>query len=277
MAQRDEIPHLIQLLEDDSEVVREQVLRELLSFGPTLDDVLRELEGQLTPAQRHLVMQLVTSQFAAGARRAAWRQWPSLPTRRAQLERAFDLLAQFQFGWAPPVRVAELLDELADSFRSTGHSRDAIALNRYLFTSKRLQGDQDDYYNPMNSNLIYVLQEGKGLPISLVCIFMLVGERLGMRIEGCGVPGHYLARAIVNGQDVYIDCFSEGRLLTQREVEQLRGRLFPTLTHLLTEVPTATDIVRRVLRNLVNAYEMANETEMSALMAQLLEEVPAAQ
>ena len=107
MAQRDEIPHLIQLLEDDSEVVREQVLRELLSFGPTLDDVLRELGDQLTPAQRHLVMQLVTSQFAAEARRAAWREWPSLPTRRAQLERAFDLLAQFQFGWTPPVHVPE--------------------------------------------------------------------------------------------------------------------------------------------------------------------------
>ena len=184
MAQRDEIPHLIQLLEDDSEVVREQVLRELLSFGPTLDDVLRELGDQLTPAQRHLVMQLVTSQFAAEARRAAWREWPSLPTRRAQLERAFDLLAQFQFGWTPPVHVPELLDELADAFRATGHSRDPIALNRFLFTSKRLQGDQNDYYNPLNSNLVYVLQEGKGLPISLVCIFMLVGERLGCVWKG---------------------------------------------------------------------------------------------
>ena len=79
---------------------------------------------------------------------------------------------------------------------------------------------------------------------------------------------------MVNGQDFYIDCFNEGRLLTQREIEQLRGRLFPKLTYLLTEVPTATDIMRRVLRNLVNAYEMADESDTSALMAELLDEVP---
>ncbi len=274
MAQREQIPHLIQLLEDDSEVVREQVLRELLAFGPALDDLLREFGDQLSPAQRRLVSYLVTSHLESRRRREAWRRWPLLPTRHEQLKRAFDLLAQFQFGWTPPVRVAELLDDLADAFKATGHTRDPIALSRFLFGSKRLQGSVDDYYNPLNSNLIYVLQEGKGLPISLACIFMLVGEKLGMHIEGCGVPGHYLARAVVGGKDVYFDCFNEGRLLTSREVAQMRGRLFPKLTHLLTEVPTAHGIIRRVLRNLVNSYEIAEEHAQSSLMAELLDEVP---
>ena len=59
-----------------------------------------------------------------------------------------------------------------------------------------------------------------------------------------------------------------------REVEQLRGRLFPQLTHLLDEVPSAPGMVRRVLRNLVNSYEIAGEHGLRLLMAELLEEVP---
>ncbi len=273
MAQREEIPHLIQLLDDESEVVREQVLRELLAFGPDLDELLRELDDQLTPEQRHLVTRLVSGHLEEKARRDAWRMWPSLATRREQLERAFDLLAQFQFGWSPPVHVSDLLDELAKEFKASGRTRDAISLNRFLFTSKRLRGATDDYYDPRNSNMVYVLQEGKGLPISLVCAFMLVGDRVGLRIEGCGVPGHYLARTTVTGNETYFDCYSDGRILTDREVDKIRRRLAPNLTHLLTEVPTAQDIIRRVLRNLINAYEIEDEHARSAVMAELLDEV----
>ena len=273
MAQREEIPHLIHLLDDESEVVREQVLRELLAFGPGLDGMLRELEDQLTPAQRHLITQLVAGHLENRARRDAWRVWPSLPTRREQLERAFDLLAQFQYGWSPPVRVPAMLDDLAKEFKTSGRSRDPVALNRFLFVSKRLQGCTEDYYDPRNSNLVHVLEEGKGLPISLVCIFMLVAERLGIRVEGCGVPGHYLARAKVSDADTYFDPYSDGRMLTQREVDKIRRRLSPNLVHLLTEVPTAQNIIRRFLRNLINAYEIEDEHAKSALMAELLDEV----
>jgi len=275
MAQREEIPHLIQLLDDESEVVREQVLRELLAFGPGLDELLRGLEDQLTPAQRHLITRLVAGRLEVRTRRDAWRGWQSLPTRREQLEKALELLAQFQYGWSPPVRLPALLDDLAKEFKASGRSRDPVALNRFLFVSKRLRGSTEDYYDPRNSNLIYVLEEGKGLPISLVCIFMLAGERLGIRVEGCGVPGHYLARAKVLGIDTYFDPYSDGRMLTQREVDKIRRRLSPNLIHLLTEVPTSQDIVRRVLRNLINAYEIEDEHAKSALMAELLDEVRA--
>lgn len=273
MAQREEIPHLIHLLDDESSVVREQVLQELLAFGPGLEEMLRELDEQLTPAQRSLVTQLVAGHLEMRARRDAWRIWPSLPTRREQLERAFDLLAQFQFGWMPPVHVSELLDDLAKEFKATGHSRDAVSLNRFLFVSKRFRACNEDYYEPQNSNLIHVLEEGKGLPISLVCVFMLVGERVDVKVEGCGVPGHYLARASVSDRDTYFDCYSEGRMLTRRDVDKIRRRLSPNLTHLLTEVPTAQSIIRRVLRNLINAYEIEDKHEKSALMAELLDEV----
>jgi regulator of sirC expression with transglutaminase-like and TPR domain len=220
-----------------------------------------------------LITQLVAGHLENRARRDAWRVWPSLPTRREQLEKAFDLLAQFQYGWSPPVRVSALLDDLANEFKASGRSRDAVALNRFLFTAKRLQGCNENFYDPRNSNLIYVLEAGQGLPISLVCVFMLVGERLGIRVDGCGVPGHYLARAQVMGIDTYFDPYSEGRMLTQREVDKIRRRLSPNLTHLLNEVPTAQDIIRRVLRNLINAFEIEDEHAKSALMAELLDEV----
>ncbi|MBX7257954.1 MAG: transglutaminase-like domain-containing protein [Candidatus Hydrogenedentes bacterium] len=273
MIERSQLPHLVRLLDDESPGVRDQVLRELLAFGPALEDELRACDVELTPAQRGHLSNVLVHYRAMETRREAWRKWRTLPSPYAQLETAFEILGQIQYGWAPPVRLSDLLNDLAKEFLSTARPRDPISLSRFLFAAKQLQGNVDDYYHPLNSNLYHVIQEKRGLPISLACIFMLVGVRVGVTVFGCNLPGHFLARGVMNGANLYFDCFNGGRLLTANELNHLKSRLGPAVEHVLVEAPSSVDIMRRVLLNLVNAYEANSDPDMGQLMTDLLNEL----
>jgi hypothetical protein len=274
MARRNDIPHLIELLDDESPSVREHVLRELMSFGPALESEVQALDSCLTPEQRRRANRLLCARRHAESRWLAWRSWPQLPDPYEQIEQALSLLAEFQYGWTPPVRLRELLDALADEYLQTCRSRDGISLSRFLFVTKRLRGNQDDYYNPLNSNLIHVIQQGAGLPLSLTCVFMLVGRRTGVRVEGCNTPGHFLARVPTSGGALFFDCYNGGRMLNQREVGLLRGKLPSHRWHVMTEPATPGAIIQRVLHNLIHAYELEGNLAFCGLMRDLLGHCP---
>ena len=273
MIERNQLPHLVRLLDDESPSVRGHVLRELLAFGPALEDELRACDVELTSAQRGHLSNVLVHYRAMEMRRESWAKWQTLPSPYAQLEAAFEILGHIQYGWAPPVRLSDLLNELAKEFLSTARPRDPISLSRYLFVAKQLQGNTEDYYHPLNSNLFHVIQEKRGLPISLASIFMLVGVRVGVTIYGCNIPGHFLARGIMNGANLYFDCFNGGRLLTANELGHLKSRLGPAVEGALVDAPAPVDIMRRVLLNLVNAYEANSDPGMGQLMTDLLNEL----
>ena len=88
---------------------------------------------------------------------------------------------------------------------------------------RELRGAREDEYNqPAASDLIQVIDGGPGLPITLSCVFLLVGRRLELEVDGCNCPGHFMARAIVSGRPVLVDCFSGGRLLGDSIIMTLR-------------------------------------------------------
>lgn len=272
MRDKSQLPFLVQLLDDESRQVRDQVVRELLSYGPDLEAELHRLEDKLSHRQLSVARTILNSYRDSVGLRDAWRRWPELDDDLEQLERGFQILAQIQYGWTPPVRVGDLLDDLAAEFLAGGLAPDIIGLARFLFT-RRFRGNTDNYYDPLNSNLIHVLQTGRGLPISLAGVFMLVGKRVGIEVAGCSVPGHFLARGRSQGRDVYFDCFNRGRILSGSELEEVRSGLRPHLQHLLTEPASAPAILMRVLHNLINAYTLIEDGEKVDLMKELLHDL----
>lgn len=273
MAEKRQLPYLVRLLEDDSPRVREHVVRELMAFGSALEQELQAIEPPLPAGQLSLLRSILASYRTTASHREAWLSWPSLPTEREQLEAAFELLAEFQYGWRPPVYLRELLDDLANDFLISGRPIDPMGLSRFLFITKKFRGNLDDYYNPLNNNLFNVIQGRRGVPITLACVFILVGARVGLHIEGCNLPGHFLARVRVNQERLLIDCFNAGRVLTRPQVMQLRTALKPKLLHLLDEAPTPVEIIAQVVRNLANAYELAEDVDKGRRARELLSDL----
>jgi regulator of sirC expression with transglutaminase-like and TPR domain len=104
--------------------------------------------------------------------------------------------------------------------RSTRRTVLIAHLHDYLFEELGFVGNRDDYYNAVNSYLPAVLETKRGLPISLCLVYKLIAERLGLRVNGVGLPGHFVVSVHGEGEPMLIDCFDGGRMLSIEEAHQ---------------------------------------------------------
>ena len=259
-----QIPYLIQLLEDPS--VRADILKELAGYGATLEDEIQRQQLVLTSDQARLIRPLLDEKYQ-GWIASVWMKWPA--NSKAQLEEALSLLAEFQLGRLHPVKLRTSLDHLADEYDARYTARDALDLAEFLFQGYGLRGaEQEEYYDPLNSNLVHVCETRRGIPISLACIYILVGERLGLKIEGCNFPGHFLAVASTRKEKVIVDCFNGGLFIDSESLASLHSQI--TREDILRMQCNAHVIIARVLRNLINAYQQAGEDATTNTMGKLL-------
>ncbi|MFQ3577507.1 MAG: transglutaminase-like domain-containing protein, partial [Verrucomicrobiia bacterium] len=75
-----------------------------------------------------------------------------------------------------------------------GNERLLVAIRELLAYEIGLHGDNETYESPENSFLDAVVIRRRGLPISLSVLYMMVGARAGIRVDGVAAPGHFLAK-----------------------------------------------------------------------------------
>jgi regulator of sirC expression with transglutaminase-like and TPR domain len=85
-------------------------------------------------------------------------------------------------------------------------------LARYLFTDLGFRGNTEHYQDPDNSYLDQVLRRRVGIPIALSVVTMEVGRRLGVTLDGVGMPGHFLVRHRADPA-IFLDPYGGGRRL----------------------------------------------------------------
>lgn len=272
------LPHLLKLLEDDSETVQRAIAEELVSYGPDLDRELARLGNIVSPEMREKISSLLEA-YHRSRLKERWSEWKKLEQSEEKIERALHLLAEFQNGPAYPHSLKELLDELAQEYRIGGQGIvDPLKLANFLFKIKGFKGNQADYYNPLNSNLVHVIETKRGIPISLALLYILTGARLGIPIEGCNFPGHFLARVRVQGKAVWVDCYGGGRVLDEASIGHMIQES-PEVTdsanwkEVLYQETPAESIIARVLANLIRSYELAGNVAVKSLMEELLETI----
>lgn len=138
----------------------------------------------------------------------------------------------------------------------------ATALASHLFYEGRFTGNSKSYFDARNSFLNDVMDRGTGIPISLSVIFLEVARRLGIKLFGVGMPGHFLVKLSEDEAATYFDPFNGGRILTEtncREmIEELysgRVRFDPSFLYAVTK----KQILSRMLHNLKNIYTTASD------------------
>ncbi|MDQ3815818.1 MAG: transglutaminase-like domain-containing protein [Armatimonadota bacterium] len=265
MIDKQQLPFLIKLVDDPSPTVRAKVAQKLRVFGSSVWQEIEHLHLEVSEEQRSVLAEILHAHDNA-ALKSAWRSWQKMDDDGERLEEALRLLANWQMGQGSGARLRRLLDGLAEEFTHAGIVPHATALSLFLFEKKGLHGASEDYYNPLNSNLVYVIETGQGIPITLACIFILVGKRLGIPIHGLAFPGHFLAHAHDGTREMVFDCFDGGRLLSGAEMVALR-KAAPEAMRMPV---TAITIIARVVRNLANAYYQANDTDKARFILSLL-------
>jgi regulator of sirC expression with transglutaminase-like and TPR domain len=128
------------------------------------------------------------------------------------------------------------------------------ALNRYLFTEHGYHGSRSEYYTRSNSYLNEVIDDREGIPITLCVLYLELAQRVGLKVVGVPLPGHFMVRqAPARGDGRFIDVYEGGKVLTRAEAEEK----VQTITGQPPgdeEVAPATKraIVVRMLHNLLN-------------------------
>jgi regulator of sirC expression with transglutaminase-like and TPR domain len=130
-------------------------------------------------------------------------------------------------------------------------------LCRYLFHDMGFHGNLDEYYDPRNSYLNLVLERRTGIPITLSIVTIAVGTRAGLSVSGVGVPGHFIAKVSGGPEEILVDSFHGGRILTHGDCEnlvrQVTGMEFEASPLTLATTPPGLT-VQRLLTNLRGIY-----------------------
>jgi regulator of sirC expression with transglutaminase-like and TPR domain len=210
-------------------------------------------------------VQDATAAFAA----LVQREDPDIPLDRAAL-----LIAAHAYPDLDVDAELELLDDLAAGcMGATSGPPDAMDVMSHLFERCGFSGNREEYGDPRNSFLNQVLRRRLGIPITLAVLAMEVGRRVGVAIEGVGMPGHFLVRA----GDMVLDPFEGGRRLDADACRLLlaesAGPAVPFDESLLEPVGRRT-ILARVLANLRQLYVLSGSSEELAWVMRLRTSIP---
>jgi len=162
------------------------------------------------------------------------------------------------------------LDELAAEISTP--TFEGIA--RHLFVGEsRFRGNEEDYYDPANSLLDDVLERRLGIPITLSVVMIEVARRLGVRVSGVGMPGHFLVGSyapIGKIPEMFVDPFHGGVVLDvdgcRRLFERVTGATANFDVRFLASLhPIA--IVERALGNLKGVFAASeSSSELRSVM-----------
>lgn len=149
-------------------------------------------------------------------------------------------------------RIHDLSDEWNDSLDGNLSPAERVSsLMEFLFLSGRFVGNSEDYYSLDNCFIHRMLDTGKGLPVTLCLLAVMLAEEADLPLYGIGLPLHFIAGHFQGSKGIrFFDCFDGGREVTPEEcVNYLHSRGIFFHPQLLSPCDTPS-VLQRVLVNI---------------------------
>ncbi|MGZ3929142.1 MAG: transglutaminase-like domain-containing protein, partial [Mucilaginibacter sp.] len=151
-------------------------------------------------------------------------------------------------------------------------------INHVFYNIHGFSGNTSNHQDPQNSYLSQVLETKKGNQISLAIIYSIIAQKLDIPVYGVNLPQHFILAYVDETQEsdfeggilFYINAFNKGFIFGRRDVDMFLKQLNLKAEKQFYEPCSNADIVKRVLRNLISAYENLGSTEKVAELNELL-------
>ncbi len=217
------------------------------------------------------------------------RQILSGPDEAIGLAEAALLIACHEYPDLPVDAYLARIEELAHALRmrigEDATPQERIAeLNQFLFGDLGFTPNTENYYDPRNSFLNEVLERRTGIPITLSVLYIELGRKIGLPLQGVSFPGHFLVKCAVGEGTVVLDPYSSGISLDLKDLQKrLRdtrgGEVSRAIIAELLVAASNKDIVARLLRNLKAIYLREHDLDkvlpiMNAIIATVPEQTP---
>ncbi len=187
--------------------------------------------------------------------------------RELELDRAALLIAAEEY---PQLDVELYLAQL-DSFAEAARKRDDVfddplirimRLGNLLFDELGFRGNTENYFDARNSFLNDVIDRRTGIPIALSVIMIEVARRIGLKLFGVGMPGHFLVKYADDEQEIFIDPFHGGRILDEERCQEMIAGMYDGKLMFRPSFLYASgnrQILSRMLQNLKGIYAEAKD------------------
>lgn len=259
--ERTDLEALLHLLSDQDPRIIRQIHQHLVDAGsealPFLREALKDCDDPHLAARIHAAI----GDIAQTDVEEHWDTLLATSEEELDLEAGAFLIARTGDPQVETAPYRQRLDDMAAELQplSSGTPRQVVRnMNEYLFHTLRFRGNTQQYYDPNNSFLHRVLDDRVGIPISLSVVYLLLGQRLRVPVAGVGLPGHFLVG--LRTEPVFIDCFHQGTLLTEKDCVRLLENYGVEFDRRYLEPCSHAHILARMLRNLIAVYETRQET-----------------
>lgn len=283
-----EVESLIRLLDDPDVEISRHVEDKLLSYG---NDVIEYLESAWSQSLDSILQERIENlvhkiQFQNVKRDLEL--W--------YIGGAFDLLQgmlivnKYQYPDLDEQKIINQIEEIKrDIWMQIVYEMSAVEkvklINHIFYGTHGFSGNTVNHQDPQNSYLSQVLESRKGNQILLAVIYSIIAQKLDIPIYGVNLPQHFiLAYVDENSADndltsenefesrilFYINAFNKGFLFGRKDVDAFLKQLnLKPLNHFY-EPCSNTEIIQRVIRNLISAYEKLSALEKAEELKELL-------
>lgn len=267
-----EISALVKLLDDPDEEVYKHVEKRLLEYGT---DVIEYLESAWEHSLDVLLQDRVENivhQIQFNVIKEDLHLW--------FLSGAFDLLHgaliinRYQY---PDLDEQKIVTQIEDMKRDIWlglqyemSSLEKVKLiNHVLYAQYGFSGNTKNHHDPQNSYISQVLESKRGNQISLAIIYSTLAQKLDIPIYGINLPQHFILGYVDESKQAesennvlfYINAFNKGNIFGKHDVDQFLRQLNLEPLPEFYRPCRNIDIIRRVIRNLITAYEKAGNPE----------------
>lgn len=290
-----EIRSLISLLDDDDPEVSSIIQEKILSLGTDVIPFLEREWSLIDNIYHQQKVENVIHQIQFGQLQADLKNW--LKSERQDLLEACYLVARYKF---PHLEYSTLLSGIEKlrmdawlemHYDLSPYERVRI-LNYVFYQLHGFKGNTESYHDPRNSFLNQVLESKTGNPIMLAVIYMLVAQKLNIPVFGVNLPQHFvlaymdtvssgrldalyqsrpLEEAARDGNVLfYINAFNLGAVFSKANLEQFLKQVGIESKPEFFKPCSNLDILKRILRNLIAAYEKAGKIQNQKEIQELL-------
>jgi regulator of sirC expression with transglutaminase-like and TPR domain len=151
-------------------------------------------------------------------------------------------------------------------------------INHVFYHMHGFSGNTTNHQDPQNSYLSQVIETKKGNQILLAVIYSIIAQKLDIPVYGVNLPQHFILAYVDESQEsefesgilFYINAFNKGFIFGRRDVDMFLKQLNLTFDKQFYEPCSNTDIIKRVLRNLISSYEHLGSAEKVDELNELL-------
>lgn len=276
-----EIASLIKLLDDPDPQIFEHIEGKLLSYGNQVITYLesaweKSFDALLQERLENLVHKIQYNNVKEDL--ALWHQSGGFDLLRGIL-----IINRYQY---PDLNEEKIINQIEaikrDIWLQMMYEASPVEkvklINHIFYSVYGFSGNTANHQDPQNSYLSQVLESKKGNQISLAIIYSIIAQKLDIPIYGVNLPQHFILAYTdelektdeENGILFYINVFNKGYIFGKRDIDQFLRQLKIEPEQLFYQPCANTDILKRVLRNLISSYEKAGAEEKVSELQKLL-------